>query len=311
MRRNGDFFVQFGNGYGIHVLAIRVHRERRPIVLVVLSFLASSGVQVVVALAAEGQLGHHLAVNHLQLGVDDLEHGSTALGGHLIIAVLDLPAGFAGIGGIHIADLLQAGRQECNGTVIPFIVFLTVRRNGDFFVQFGNGYGVDILALRILRERRPIVLIVLSLRAGAGVQVVVAGAAEGQLCRHLAVNHLQLGVDDLEHGSTALGGHLIVAVLDLPAGFAGIGGIGGIGGVNRNIGGTGELGQTVGQDQIILSSQPAIGGCVPLGRMAGEGDARAQSALGQGNRVNLPGCLSRVILERHRSRIAGSFIVRS
>ena len=308
MRRNGDFFVQFGNGYGVDILALRILRERRPIVLIVLSFLAGAGVQVVVAGTAEGQLCRHLAVNHLQLGVDDLEHGSTALGGHLIIAVLDLLAGFAGIGGIHIADLLQAGRQECNGTVIPFIVFLTVRRNGDFFVQFGNGYGVDILALRILRERRPIVLIVLSFLAGAGVQVVVAGTAEGQLCRHLAVNHLQLGVDDLEHGSTALGGHLIVAVLDLPAGFAGIGGIGG---VNGNIGGVGQLGQTVGQNQVILSGQPAIGGCVPLGRMAGEGDARAQSALGQGNRVNLPGRLSRVILERHRSRIAGSFIVRS
>ena len=308
MRSKVEGFIQCGNRDGVDILALRILCERCPICLVLRSLFLGSGVQVVVAGTAEGQLCRHLAVNHLQLGVDDLEHGSTALGGHLIIAVLDLLAGFAGIGGIHIADLLQAGRQERDNTVVPFVIFLAVRSKVEGFIQCGNRDGVDILALRILCERCPICLVLRSLFLGSGVQVVVAGTAEGQLCRHLAVNHLQLGVDDLEHGSTALGGHLIIAVLDLPAGFAGIGGIGG---VNRNIGGTGELGQMVGQDQVILSSQPAIGGCVPLGRMAGEGDARAQSALGQGNRVNLPGRLSRVILERHRSRIAGSFIVRS
>ena len=183
-----------------------------------------------------------------------------------------------------------------------------MRRNGNLFVQFGNGHGVDVLAIRILSERCPIILIVLSLRAGSGVQVVVSGAAEGQFSRHFPIDDLQLGVNDLEHGSVAEGGHLIIAVLNL---LTGVSRVGRIGGVNGNIGGVGQLGQTVGQNQVILSGQPAIGGCVPLGRMAGEGDARAQGALGQGNRVNLPGRLSRVILERHRSRIAGSFIVRS
>ena len=156
MGRNGNGFIQFGNSHGVHVLAFRVHREWRPILLVALSFRAGSGVQVVVALAAEGQLGHHLAVNHLQLGVDDLEHGSTALGGHLIIAVLDLPAGFAGISGfdvleLDVQDVLDLmGGGHLAGHAQDAVVGIQGHRDGELATGRGIEYaagGLDVLIL--------------------------------------------------------------------------------------------------------------------------------------------------------------------
>ena len=92
--------------------------------------------------------------------------------------------------GLRAADWLQGAGKEGNGTVIPHTLLRTMGGNDNGHIQLDNGKRIDVLPFPILLEGSPVGLVLLCLAAGTRIQVIIAGAIEGQLCQHLAVDHL-------------------------------------------------------------------------------------------------------------------------
>lgn len=65
VRGDDEGLVELRHGDGVGVLAVFVHGEGRPVVLVLLGCVARTGVDVIVAGAAERQRGHNRAVHNV------------------------------------------------------------------------------------------------------------------------------------------------------------------------------------------------------------------------------------------------------